>query len=60
MAYRQARLVRFLPADGCPGRGKLLMALDGEVVSRIFASRNQLGGWLRAVEALRRVLSKPG
>jgi hypothetical protein len=35
--------------------GKLSMALDVMVVSRIFASWNQLDGWLRQVDELRSV-----
>jgi hypothetical protein len=31
------------------------LAISGKVVSRIFASWNQLDGWLRQVEGLRRV-----
>jgi hypothetical protein len=34
---------------------KLLIRLRRELVSHIFASWNQLGGWLRQVEGLRRV-----
>lgn len=33
---------------------KLLTGRNGLMVSRIFASWNQLDGWLRQVEALRR------
>jgi hypothetical protein len=39
---------------GVVSDGKLLMALDCEVVSLNFASWNQLDGWLRRVDGLRR------
>ena len=36
-----------------PDRPDVLMGLDDGLVSRIFASWNQLDGWLRQLEALR-------
>jgi hypothetical protein len=47
-------MVRFLPAVAAVTRRKLLMTLDWEVVSLNFASWNQLEGWLRAVDELKR------
>lgn len=48
------RTVRLLSAMAASTGGKCLIVLTGLVVSRMFASWNQLAGWLRQVEALRR------
>jgi hypothetical protein len=50
-----SRPVRFLSADRRSNDGKLLMALDGDeqMVSLIFATWNQLDGWLRQADGVR-------
>jgi hypothetical protein len=49
-------VVRFLSAVAAVIDRKLLMAPVWEVVSRIFASWNQLDGWLRRIDGLRRAV----
>jgi hypothetical protein len=48
-------VVRFQPAVVATATCKSLKAREEMVVIRIFASWNQLDGWLRQVEGLRRV-----
>jgi hypothetical protein len=47
--------VRFLRASSRSVARKSLIGMDGVMVSRIFASWNQLERWFRDVDGLRRV-----
>jgi len=55
MPLGAGELVRFLRATTRVTRRKALTGKDGVMVSPAFASWNQLGLWLRAVDGLKSV-----